>query len=162
MKSTIPERLLERLRSEHVCAPGATEEEMDAAETRLELELPESLLQLLRFANGADLWVGGDFPCRLLSTHELSLPHEVVGRSGPGGLVAVLTPGGTSDCVAIQTDRFSSLFGKIVDCSHETFPDELFGVCDSVTEMLRLALNSEGREWIWPAARAYGVDFARR
>jgi hypothetical protein len=158
---SIPRALIERLLSEHACAPGATAAEIDAAESRLGLQLPEQLLDLLRAANGVDLWRGCDFPFRLLSTAELERPQHFVYHAGPDGLLAVGTSRGDAQCLAVQTERFSSLCGKVVDCYHETFPFEILGVCDSVAEMLRLALDSEGREWIWPAARKYGVDYAR-
>lgn len=160
-EGSIPRALLQRLLSEHACAPGATEAEIDAAEARLGLELPEQLLDLLRAANGVDLWHGGDFPKRILSTTELERPEHFVYQTGPEGMLAVLASPGSAHCLAVQTDRFSSLFGKVLDCHHETFPAEIFGVCDSVAEMLGLALDSEGREWTWPAALAYGVDYGR-
>lgn len=157
--ASIPHALLERLLSEHACAPGATEADIDAAEARLGLELPGPLRYLLRAANGVDLWRGGDFPCRMLSTTELERPHHFVYRTGPEGLVAVLASRGNAYCLAVQTDRSSSYFGRVVACDHETFPSEILGVCNSVAEMLRLALDSKGREWIWPAVLECGVDY---
>lgn len=159
--ASLPPALIERLLAEHTCAPGASEADLDAAEQRLGMELPKPVLDLLRAANGADMWPGGPFRYRILSTSELERPEHFVYRAGPEGLLAVVASPGNAHCLAVQTDRFSSLFGKVVDCHHETFPSEILGVCNSVEEMLRLALDSEGREWIWPAARQYGVDYAR-
>jgi hypothetical protein len=64
------------------------------------------------------------------------------------------------DFVGMGLVRESSCYSRLVDCSHETYPYELFGVCDSLQEMLALILDSQDEEWIWPAARASGVDFA--
>ncbi|MCB9627111.1 MAG: hypothetical protein H6725_07045 [Sandaracinaceae bacterium] len=158
---TVPSALIARLLAEHRCAAGATEAEIDDAESRLGLELPLPLLEVLRATNGADLWHTGDFPCRLLSTRELARPEQFVYQPGPEALVAVVASRGNAQCLAIQTDRFSAHFGRIVDCHHETYPYEILGVCDSIVEMLRLVLDCEGREWMWPAAQAYDVNYAR-
>lgn len=77
---------------------------------------------------------------------------------GPPGLIALL--GAQADCVAIGLDRAHASYGKIVDCSHETFPYELSGVCESLQDLLTPVLDSGDEDWLWPAARDSGVDIA--
>lgn len=150
--------LLRRARAEHRCAAGASDQALAAAAQRLGYEIPRGMREMLRAFDGADLFAEGDYPCRLLSSRELAPVTELLHQSGgPAGLVAVL------DCddnyLGVDFDPSSPTHGMVLFCDHETFPYELAGVCDSVEEMLRLALDSKGAEWIWPAAVAYGRDF---
>jgi hypothetical protein len=151
--------LIGRARAEHDCSPGATPDEIARAEKRLGYSFTEDLRELLRACNGIQFWSAGNYPCRLLPASEIKPVHLLLeGDEGPPGLVALAEA--EADFVAIGLDRESKCYARIVDCSHETFPYELFGVCDSVTDMLALILDSKDEEWIWPAARASGVDFA--
>lgn len=148
-----------RLRREHVAGCGSTDAQLDAAEQRLGHPLPPDLRTIWAACDGATLWPDGDHPCRLLSASELAPARELLSSSeGPGNLLAVLQA--DSDYVAIDVDPASRSHGRAIDCSHETFPWELHGVCDSIWGLLRLALDSGGKEWIWPSVVAYGVDFA--
>lgn len=63
--------------------------------------------------------------------------------------------------MALDIDPASRSHGRLIDCCHETFPFELHGVCDSLWELLRLVLDSNGEDWSWPAVLRYGVDFAK-
>ena len=160
--SGISDTLLQRLVSEHACAPGATDAELAAAETRLGVVLPPQLRAVLRAANGADLWSEGDCPCRLLSTTELEPPSKFVWHPGPSGHVAIVVQKGSASCLAVGTDSKRADFGKVIDCFHETYPHELPGVADSISGLLKLVLDCGGNEWIWPAAVAYNLDYAVR
>lgn len=152
--------VLERLCREHKVAPGASEEELLAAERRLQAPLPEELRQLLRSCNGGQLWPDGDYPCRLLSAAEIDWASNVAyGEPGPPGLLAFLKFG--ADVVAVQADASSAYAGVVVDCFHETFPHEIYGIAESIGAALRLVVCSDNEEWIWPAARAFGVDYAQ-
>ena len=153
------ESLILRARAEHDCNSGATSEEIALAENRLGYSLPDDLAALLRECNGIQFWTTGNFPCRLLSLREIMPVHCFLkGDEGPRGLVALVESQG--DFVAMGFERESRFYSRLIDCSHETFPYELFGVCDSLQEMLALILDSKDEEWIWPAARATGIDFA--
>lgn len=158
MSSERHRELVRRARAEHACAAGASEQALAAASQRLGYEIPRELRELLQAFDGAELFADGDYPCRLLSTQELATACELLNHSGgPNGLVAVLEADG--NYLAVDFDSASPTADLVLCCDHETFPYELFGVCDSVWEMLRLALDSDGAEWIWPAVLAYGRDF---
>lgn len=151
--------LIARCRAEHRCRPGAPIEDIHAAESRIGFPFTDALRELLQACNGIDFWSSGNYPCRLLSVQEMETAHAYLGSSGgPPGLIALLVA--DTDCVAIGLDRAQASYGKIIDCSHETFPHELFGICDSLRELLTLVLNSGDEEWIWPAACESGVDYA--
>ena len=153
------ESLILRARAEHDCRPGATFDEIADAEKRLGHRFTDELRQLLAACNGIQFWKAGDHPSRLLSTREIAPVHCLLhGDEGPRGLVAIVESAG--DFVGMGLDPQGRCHSRLVDCSHETYPDELLGVCGSLKEMLVLVLDSNGEEWIWPAARAYGVDFA--
>ena len=152
--------LINRAITEHDAEPGASPEALAATEERLGFVLPEELRTLLSVANGIQFWSSGDYPCRLLSSDQLVEAHIALqsNESGPTSLIAILQV--DSDFVAINVDSASEYYLKLVDCSHETFPDELLGVCDSLPELLMLVLNSSGNEWLWPAALEYGKDYS--
>lgn len=151
--------LILRARAEHACNPGATSEEITAAENLLGFSFPDDLRELLRECNGIGFWTAGNFPCRLLPASEIQPVHLLLeSEEGPRGLVALVESQG--DFVAMGLDRESPGYSWLIDCSHETFPHELSGVCDSLQELLALILDSKDKEWIWPAARSSGVDFA--
>jgi hypothetical protein len=151
--------LILRARAEHDCSSGATADEIAAAEARLGYVFTEDLRELLRECNGIQFWKSGEFPCRLLPASEIRPVHLYLdGDEGPRGLVALVESQG--DFVAMGLDQESKGYSRLIDCSHETFPHELFGVCDSLQDMLALILDSKDEEWIWPAVRASGVDFA--
>jgi hypothetical protein len=117
------------------------------------------LRALLQACNGIAFWTTGDYPCRLLSTNEIKPARVLLGTDeGPPALVAILEADG--NFVAIDLDRASKSYSRLIDCFHETFPYELFGICESLQEMLALVLDSKGQDWIWQAAHAYDVDFA--
>jgi SMI1 / KNR4 family (SUKH-1) len=151
--------LIQRARAEHDAAEGASSSELSAAENRLGYRLADDLKVLLRAANGIRFWVDGDYPCRLLSAAELQPVRGLLQNDeGPNGIIALIDAGG--DFVGVDLEPGSASFGRFVDCFHETFPDELPGVCDSLAALLTLILESDGDEWLWPAALAYDVDFA--
>jgi hypothetical protein len=151
--------LILRARAEHDCRPGATSDEIGDAEKRIGYRFTDDLRELLRTCNGIQFWKAGSYPCRLLPTSEIKPVHLFLdGEEGPRGLVAIVEAEG--DFVGMGLDPESSCYSRLVDCSHETFPYELFQVCDSLKEMIALILESKDEEWIWPAARASGVDFA--
>ncbi|MCU0866593.1 MAG: SMI1/KNR4 family protein [Planctomycetes bacterium] len=151
--------LIERARAEHSCRPGASADALAAAEARLGMALPPSLRELLGACNGIDFWRDGDYPCRLLSAEEIAPARLLLHvGDGPAGLLAVLDNQGAY--VALDVDPSSRSHGRLIDCHHETFPFELPGICDSVWELLRLVLDSNGEDWSWPAVLRYGVDFA--
>jgi len=151
--------LIVRARAEHECRSGATSDEIADAENRIGYRFTDELRELLRACNGIQFWKTGNYPCRLLPTSEIKPVHLFFGGDeGPRGLVAIVEAQG--DFVGMGLDPRSGCYSRLVDCSHETFPYELFGVCDSVAEMLALIIESKDQEWIWPAARASGVDFA--
>src|SRR6478752_5492449 len=134
--------LILRARAEHDCRPGATADEIAAAEKRIGYSFTDDLRELLRECNGIEFWAKGEYPCRLLSAREIKPVHLLLeGDEGPPGLVALVEQ--QSDFVAMGLDRESACYGRLVDCSHETFPDELFKVCDSLPAMLALILDSK-------------------
>src|SRR4029077_1079343 len=123
------------------------------AEKRIGYSFTDDLRELLRASNGIQFWKAGNYSCRLLPTSEIQPVHLLLGGDeGPRGLVAIVESQG--DFVGIGLDRESRCYSRLVDCSHETYPYELFGVCDSLQDMLALILESKNEEWIWPAARA--------
>lgn len=142
----------------HTASAMSTSDEIVIAENRIGYSFTDDLRDLLRECNGIQFWTKGNFPCRLLPASEIKAVHLLLEREGPPGLVALIEAQG--DFVAMGLDRESRCYSRLVDCSHETFPHELFGVCDSLREMLALILDSKDEEWIWPAASASGVDFA--
>ncbi|HLO95869.1 MAG TPA: SMI1/KNR4 family protein [Burkholderiaceae bacterium] len=151
--------LIARCRAEHACKPGASPQEIQAAEVRIGFPFTAELPELLQACNGIGFWAAGNYPCRLLSLQEIVAARDYLSTDdGPSGLIALLAA--ASDCVAIGLDRAHASYGRIVDCSHETFPYELSGVCESLQDMLTLVLDSDDEEWIWPAACDYGVDYA--
>ena len=151
--------LITRCRTEHTCKPGASDEDIHAAELRIGFPFTDELRELLHACNGIEFWSDGNYPCRLLSVQEMAAAHDHLGtEDGPPGLIALLTV--QADCVAIGLDRAHASYGRIVDCSHETFPHELCGVCDSLEALLTLVLDSDDEEWIWPAACESGIDYA--
>lgn len=151
--------LIARCRAEHACKPGASAEEIQAAELRIGFPFTAELRELLHACNGIDFWAAGNYPCRLLPLKEMVAARDYLSiDAGPPWLIALLAA--ESDCVAIGLDRTHASYGRIVDCSHETFPHELSGVCESLQDMLTLVLDSRDEEWIWPAARGSGVDYA--
>ncbi len=150
--------LIIRARAEHDCNPGATSDEIAIAEKRIGYSFTDDLRQLLRECNGILFWTTGNFPCRLLPASEIKPVHLLLeGNEGPSGLVALVESQG--DFVAMGLDPKSRCYSRLIDCSHETFPYELLGVCNSLQDMLALILDSKDEEWIWPAAQASGVDF---
>ena len=153
------ESLIQRAKAEHDCGPGATAGEIADAEDRVAYSFTDELRALLQGCNGIDFWKAGDYPCRLLSTTEIK-PARVLLETdeGPPALVAILEADG--NFVGLDLDRQSKSYSRLIDCFHETFPYELFGICDSMQEMLTLILDSKGQDWIWQAARAYDVHFA--
>jgi len=158
MDATLKSLIL-RARAEHDCSPGATSDEIAIAESRIGYSFTDDLRELLRECNGIRFWTSGNYPCRLLPASEIKPVHLFFeGDEGPQGLVALVESQG--DFVAMGLDRESRCYSRLVDCSHETFPYELFGVCDSLRDMLAFILDSKDEEWIWPAAQAAGVDFA--
>jgi len=153
------ESLMGRARAEHDCSPGASSDTVAAAERRVGYNFPDELKRLLRAADGIRFWEEGDYPCRLLSTAEIEAARALLPcDGGPPSIIAIIDVQG--DYVGIDLDPGSEAFSRLVDCSHETFPDELFGICDSLVDGLRLILESNGQEWLWPAVLAYDVDFA--
>lgn len=153
------ESLIGRARTEHDCNPGASAADLAAAEQRLGYPFPEDWKRVLMAADGIRFWVDGEHPCRLLSTAEIEAAHSLLGcDDGPPGILAIIEV--QSDFVGIDLDPQSKSFSRLVDCSHETFPYELFGVCDSLSAALQLILECHGQEWLWPAVLAYDVDFA--
>lgn len=151
--------LIARCRAEHDCKPGASPEDIQAAELRIGFQFTDELRELLQACNGIDFWSAGNYPCRLLPVQDLAPAHEHLRTDGgPPGLIALLAA--QADCIAIGLDRAHASYGKIVDCSHETFPYELGGICDSLEELLTLVLDSSNEEWIWPAAANSGIDYA--
>jgi len=151
--------LIVRARAEHHCNPGATSDELVIAEKRIGYSFTDDVREVLRECNGIQFWATGNFPCRLLAASEIKPVHLFFeGDEGPPGLVALVESQG--DFVAMGLDPKSRCYSRLVDCSHETFPYELFGICDSLQDMLTLILNSNDQEWIWPAAQASDVDFA--
>jgi len=153
------ESLVLRARAEHDGRPGASSAEIVEAEERIGYSFTADLRDLLLACNGMQFWTADDYPCRLLGTTEIKPAQLLFGvDDGPPGLVVLLE---APECfVAMELDRDSKGYSRLIDCFHETFPHELFGVCNSLQEMLALILESKCQEWIWPAARAYGVDFA--
>jgi len=153
------ELLVGRARAEHDCNPGASSDDLAAAEQRLGCTFPADLKRVLLAADGIRFWADGDYPCRLLSTAEIEAVRSLLGcDDGPAGILAIVEVG--SDFVGIDLDPRSDSFGRLIDCSHETFPDELSGICDSLSGLFKLILESNGEEWLWPAVLAYDVDFA--
>jgi hypothetical protein len=153
------ESLILRARAEHDCSDGASSAELAAAEQRLGYSLPEDLKRILRAANGIRFWANADYPCRLLSTTELEPARVLLQRDeGPPAIIAFIEV--QADFVGIDLDPRSESFSRVIDCSHETFPYELFGICDSLEAALSLIVESAGEEWLWPAVLAYDVDFA--
>ena len=153
------ELLIRRARVEHDCNPGASSDDIAAAEQRLGYTLPEDLKRVLIAADGIRFWTEGDYPCRLLSTSEIEAARSLLSSGdGPPGIIAIIEV--ESDFAGIDLDPRSSSFGHLIDCSHETFPDELSGVCDSISAALELVLGCNGQEWLSPAVLAYDVDFA--
>jgi hypothetical protein len=158
MDATLASLILQA-QAAHDCRPGATSDEIVDAEKRIGYRFTDDLRELLCACNGIQFWKKGKYPCRLLPAAEIKPVHLFLdGDEGPRGLVAIVES--QADFVGLGLDPESSCYSRLVDCSHETFPYELFGVCDSVKEMLALILGSKDEEWIWPAARASGVDFA--
>lgn len=154
------ESLLVRARAEHECEPGASAEDIAAAERRIGYTLPDELKRVLRAADGIRFWVRGSYPCRMLSTREIAAAAVLLqSDEGPPGIIAIIEM--QSDFVGIDLEPESKSFTRLIDCSHETFPYELFGVCDSVRAVLALIIESQGRDWLWPAVLAYHVDFAK-
>ncbi len=151
--------LISQLLQHQECEAGATERQIVEAEVRLGVELSVELRRLLFATSGALVWKDG-IPSKLLSVEELAPAGELLGNNeaGPTGIIGILAQ--ESDIVGIVLDSGSPSFGTIVDCSHETFPFELGVVAESLQEMLRLLLESEGREWVWPAVLANGRDLA--
>ena len=151
--------LIARCRAEHACKPGASAAEIQAAELRIGFPFSAELRELLQACNGIDFWSAGNYPCRLLSVQDMVAAHDHLRTDdGPPGLIALLAM--QADCVAIGLDRTQASYGKLVDCSHETFPYELSGVCESLQDLLALVLDSGDEDWLWPAARDSGVDYA--
>ena len=153
------ESLIQRAQAEHDCRPGAAASEIAYAEEGLGFRFTDDLRALLQACNGIAFWTAGDYPCRLLSATEIKPVRVLLGTDeGPPALVAILEADG--NFVGIDLDPASKSYSRLVDCFHETFPYELFGICDSLQDMLALVLDSNGQDWIWQAARAYDVDFA--
>ena len=153
------ESLLLRARAEHECGPGATSAEIADAEASLGCSFTGELRELLRTCNGIRFWKTGDYRCRLLPLSEIKPVRLLLGDGeGPRGLIAIVEA--EEAFVGIDLDPRSRSHARLIDCFHETFPYELCGVCDSLAELLGLILDSKGQEWLWPAARAYNVDFA--
>jgi hypothetical protein len=153
------EPLILRARDQHDGNDGANSDDVSAAEERLGYRLPHDLKRILHAANGLRFWASADYPCRLLSTTEMEPVSVLLQRDdGPPGIIAIIELQG--DFVGIDLDPTSKSFSRLIDCSHETFPYELFGICDSSTSALKLILESDGREWVWPAVLAYDTDFA--
>jgi len=151
--------LILRARADHDCRAGATAAQIAAAEKRLGYEFTDDLRELLLACNGIQFWKAGDYPCALLATTKIKPAHLLLANDeGPRGLIAIVETEGT--LIAIDLDRDSKSYSKIIDCFHETFPEELCGVCDSLQDLLALILNSRGEEWVWPAAQKYDLDFA--
>lgn len=110
--------LIAGCRTEHACKPGASAEDIDAAELRIGYKFTDELLQA---CNGIDFWSDGNYPCRLLSVQDMMAAHDHLRTdNGPHGLIALVSM--QADCVAIGLDEAHASYGKIVDCSHETFP----------------------------------------
>lgn len=151
--------LIKRCRAEHQAHAGASAEDIQAAELRIGFPFTDELRALLQACNGIDFWAAGNYPCRLLPVQDMvAAQHYLSTRDGPHGLIALLAA--EADCLAIGLDRAHASYGRIVDCSHETFPHELCGVSDSLEALLTLILDSGDEEWIWPAARASGIDYS--
>ncbi|MFG6486537.1 SMI1/KNR4 family protein [Roseateles sp. BYS78W] len=158
MTATLKSLIL-RARAEHDCSPGASPDEIASAESRLGHHFPEELRELLSECNGIRFWTTGNFPCRLLPVGEIRPVHLLLEtEEGPPGTVALVESQG--DFVAMGLDREGPGYAQLIDCSHETFPHELLRVCGSIPDFLALVLDSQDDEWIWPAARVSGVDFA--
>lgn len=153
------EPLIGRARAEHDCNPGASSDDIAAAEQRLGYTFPEDLKRILKAADGIHFWAQGGYPYRLLSTTEIEAARTLLAcDDGPPGIIAIIEV--QSDFVGIDLDPRSKSFARLIDCSHETFPYELSGVCDSFTAALKLIIECNGQEWLWPAVLAYDVDFA--
>jgi hypothetical protein len=152
--------VLARLRANHAVNPGATVDEVSAAESRLGVSFPQELRALFAAANGGLVWEASSFPARLLATSEVEFVARLIpaDEDGPTGLVAILRQ--EADVVAIDLNPESPNFGFLVDCCHETFPYELGLVSETLQGMLELLLASEGEEWVWPAVLASGRDLA--
>ncbi len=131
------ESLIARARQEHDCSPGASSDELAAAEQRLGCTFPEDLKKLFQAADGIRFWAHADHPCRLLSTVEIATACALLRcNDGPASIIAIIELQG--GFVGIDLDPRKESFGRLIDCSHETFPFELFGICDSLHAMLRL------------------------
>ncbi len=152
--------LIARAVGEHDSRPGASPADLAQLERRLGYVLPHDLRAVLVAADGIGLWSSGEAPCRWLTTAEIAPVHELLATeaTGPEGLAAVLECGG--DYVALDLRTDSRSYGKLIDCSHETYPYELNGVCDSISQLLALALDSGGGKWVWPTVLEYDRDWA--
>jgi len=151
--------LILRARAEHDCRAGATAAQIANAEKRIGYQFTDELRELLLACNGIQFWKDSDYPCQLLATTKIKPARLLLEEDeGPPGLIGLVETEGTF--IAIDLDPKSKSYSKIIDCFHETFPYELCGVCDSLQDLLALILNSEGKEWVWPAARKYDLDFA--
>jgi len=153
------ESLIVRAQGEHDCSPGASAARVADAERRLGYTFPEELKRVLLAADGMSFWAEGEYPCRLLSTTEIEAACSLLPcDDGPPSIIAIIEV--QSDFVGIDLDPQSKSFSRLIDCSHETFPYELSGVCDSLSAALELILECNGQEWLWPAVLRYDVDFA--
>jgi hypothetical protein len=150
MGSLDPKVLVGRCRSEHVCAPGAAQSEIEAAEGLIGAEMPGDLRDLYAAMNGARFWTVGDLlPCRLLALREIAPPFGKAG--GPSSLVAIMSL--HSDYLGV--DLASASPGRILYFPIETFPEEVHEVCDSVWDVVSMILDGGGRDWLLPAVKAY-------
>jgi hypothetical protein len=158
-KSTDLETLIARAKDEHDCKPGASATAIAAAERRLGFGLPADVKRVLQASNGIHFWANADYPCRLLPTTELKPARTLLhADEGSPSIIALFEV--ESDYVGIDLDPKSASHSRIIYCSHETFPFELSGMCDSFTDALELVIESKEQEWVWPAVLAYDVDFA--
>ncbi|NNE74835.1 MAG: SMI1/KNR4 family protein [Acidimicrobiales bacterium] len=153
------QRLIARIEAEHEPGRGAGPARIAACEERIGFSLPPDLRNLLEAANGIRFWSDGSYPCEMLAAEHIDVVADLFeSDEATRSIVAVLAL--DSDYVGIELDPAQPGYGSFIDCSHETFPYELFAICDSVEELLTLVLDSQDEEWAWPAARENARDFA--
>ncbi|MEN9361689.1 MAG: / family [Verrucomicrobiota bacterium] len=157
--------LLQKIKQDHACQAPASKANLAALRKKLAFDLPADLVTLLSFSNGIEFFpttadAEGECVYRLLPAAEMDLASSLLHADEEmPSLLAILTIGDVG-FVGIGIDPELPTYGKLIDCDHETFPFELFGICDSIEELLKLILASKGDEWTGAAALKYNVDFA--
>jgi hypothetical protein len=127
--------------------PGATEEQVSAAEREIGLPFPEDLRAFLRWSNGWDGWLEG-WPFNLDGTHELPAANDESFQKSFPGCLAVGGNGGL-ETYAVRRDPSGSSIVVAIDRNSASVAD-VWPIAATLTEAVDRLRTQPTGPWQLP------------